>query len=132
MAGAPRDPGSRAPRPAPGHRQRLGARGERLAASWYRAHGYTVVARNWRCREGEIDLVVARPGELVFCEVKTRSSDRFGAPAEAITPAKQARLRVLAGRFLAEADSGHTRGWSLRFDVAAVTAGRIDVIEGAF
>ena len=131
MAGASRDP-ARAPRPTSGHRQRLGARGERLAASWYRTHGYTVVARNWRCREGEIDLVVARPGELVFCEVKTRSSDRFGVPAEAVTPAKQARLRVLAGRFLAEADSGRTRGWSLRFDVAAVTAGRIDVIEGAF
>lgn len=132
MAGAARAPGAGAPRRPSGHRQQLGARGERLAAAWYRAAGYTVVARNWRCREGEIDLVVARPGELVFCEVKTRSSDRFGVPAEAVTPAKQARLRALAARFLGEHAPGHTRGWSLRFDVAAVTAGRIEVLEGAF
>ena len=132
MAGGSRDPGPGGPGRPPGQRQRLGARGERLAAAWYRAHGYTVVARNWRCREGEIDLIVARRGELVFCEVKTRSSDRFGVPAEAVTPAKQARLRALAGRFLAELSPGRGRGWSLRFDVAAVTAGRIEVIEGAF
>jgi putative endonuclease len=133
VARASGDPGPGTSRPPPGHRQRLGARGERLAADWYRAHGYTVVARNWRCREGEIDLIVARRGELVFCEVKTRSSDRFGVPAEAVTPAKQARLRALAARFLADqAPGGGRRGWSLRFDVAAVTAGRIEVLEGAF
>jgi|SoiMethySBSTD1v2_1073268.scaffolds.fasta_scaffold03983_2 putative endonuclease len=132
MARASRDDGVGAsPRP-PGHRQRLGARGERLAADWYRVHGYELVARNWRCREGELDLVVARPGELVFCEVKSRSSDRFGVPAEAVTPAKQARLRVLAARFLAEHTSDGRRGWSLRFDVAAVTGGRVEVIEAAF
>lgn len=114
------------------HRQRLGARGERLAARWYTAAGYEIVARNWRCRDGEIDLVVARAGELVFCEVKARSSHRFGSPAEAVTPAKQARLRRLAARFLAEHGHDVRRGWSLRFDVAAVTAGRIEVIEAAF
>ena len=65
-----------------------------------------MVARNWRCREGELDLVVARPGEIVFCEVKTRSSDRFGLPAEAVTPAKQRRLRGLAARYLADAQQG--------------------------
>ena len=66
------------------------------------AAGYEVVARNWRCAEGELDLVVGRPGELVFCEVKTRTSDRFGVPAEAVTIAKQRRLRTLAASFLAE------------------------------
>jgi putative endonuclease len=114
------------------HRRRLGARGERRAADWYVGAGYEVVARNWRCRDGEIDLVVARPGELVFCEVKTRSSQRFGSPAEAVTPAKQARLRRLAARFLAEHGSDVRRGWSVRFDVVAITAGHTEVIEGAF
>ncbi len=120
-----------------GHRQRLGTRGEQLAAAWYQARGYAVVARNWRCREGELDLVVARPGELVFCEVKTRSSHRFGTPAEAVTPAKQRRLRLLAARFLAGHDGGagapgRGGGRQVRFDVAAVTGGRVEVIEAAF
>lgn len=118
----------------PRHHQRLGARGERLAAAWYRAAGYEVVARNWRCQEGEIDLVVRRPGELVFCEVKARTSRMFGVPAEAVTVAKQRRLRALAARFLAESDAraGGGRGDAVRFDVAAVTGGHIEVIEAAF
>jgi putative endonuclease len=116
---------------SPGHRQRLGARGEQLAADWYAARGYQVVARNWRCREGELDLVVSRDGELVFCEVKTRSSDRFGTAAEAVTPAKQRRLRVLAARYLAEHVGDGRRG-GIRFDVAAVTGGKVEVIEAAF
>lgn len=111
------------------YRQQLGARGEQLAAEWYLAHGYEVVARNWRCRDGELDLVVRRAGELVFCEVKTRASDRFGVPAAAVTPAKQRRLRLLAVRFLAAHGGG--RG-DLRFDVAAVSGGRVEVIEAAF
>ena len=115
------------------YRQRLGAHGEDRAADWYRAAGYDVVARNWRCAAGELDLVVALPGELVFCEVKTRTSDRFGLPAEAVTAAKQRRLRTLAARFLAEhppVDGLAAR--SIRFDVVAVTGSTIDVIEAAF
>ncbi|HET6834349.1 MAG TPA: YraN family protein [Acidimicrobiales bacterium] len=115
------------------YRQRLGARGEDRAADWYRAAGYDVIARNWRCTDGELDLVVAQPGELVFCEVKTRASDRFGVPAEAVTAAKRRRLRTLAARFLAEhepADGSASR--SIRFDVVAVTGSTVDVIEAAF
>jgi putative endonuclease len=115
------------------YRQRLGARGEDRAADWYRAAGYEVIARNWRCAEGELDLVVAQPGYLVFCEVKTRTSDRFGVPAEAVTGAKQRRLRTLAARFLAEhppAVSSAARG--IRFDVVAVSGSTVDVIEAAF
>jgi putative endonuclease len=115
------------------YRQRLGALGEDRAADWYRAAGYEVIARNWRCPEGELDLVVALPGELVFCEVKTRSSDRYGLPAEAVTAAKQRRLRTLAARFLAEhplVDGCAAR--SLRFDVVAVTGSTVEVIEAAF
>jgi putative endonuclease len=113
----------------PRHHQHLGSRGEALAAAWYTAAGYDVVARNWRCREGELDLVVGRRGELVFCEVKTRTSDRFGLPAEAITDAKQQRMRVVAARFLAELEAGAGR---VRFDVVCVVGGRVQVIEAAF
>jgi putative endonuclease len=115
------------------HRQRLGARGEELAAEWYAAAGYHVVARNWRCRDGELDLVVADDADLVFCEVKTRSSHRFGLPAEAVTAAKQRRLRLLAARFLAEGPAlPEARGRSVRFDVAAVMGGRVEMIVAAF
>lgn len=111
-------------------------RGEDLAAQWYVEHGYEVVARNWRCRAGEIDLVVAGYGTVVFCEVKARSSDRYGLPAEAVTPAKQRRLRHLAAHFLADAPALPTtlppRGADVRFDVVAVLGGRVEVIEAAF
>lgn len=118
----------------PRHNQRLGGSGEDLAAAWYTRRGYEVVARNWRCREGEIDLVVHRAGVLVFCEVKARTSTRFGLPAEAVTPAKQRRLRLLAARFLADRGASPARRGSggIRFDVASVLAGTVEVIEAAF
>ena len=115
-------------------RRALGAAGEALTAAWYRDAGYEVLARNWRCAEGELDLVLRRRGVIVFCEVKTRRGDAFGAPYEAVTPTKQRRLRVLAARWLAE---HRTRRVAIRFDVASVdarrgTRPRVDVIEGAF
>jgi putative endonuclease len=88
-----------------------------------------VVARNWRCREGELDLVVRNPDTLVFCEVKTRTSDRFGLPVEAVTPAKQRRIRALAAQYL------RTEGQpapGIRFDVVSVLGDRVDVVEAAF
>jgi putative endonuclease len=88
------------------------------------------VARNWRCREGEIDLVARRGGVTVICEVKSRSSDAFGAPVEAVTRTKQLRLRRLAAAFLA-ASAGGGRG-EVRFDVVSVLAGRVEVVESAF
>ena len=118
-----------------GRHLRLGADGERAAVDWYLARGYLVVARNWRCPAGELDLILSRPGELVFCEVKTRTSDRFGVPAEAVTVAKQRRLRALAARFLASGSAPPVapRGpRTLRFDVACVLAGEVSVIEAAF
>ena len=112
-------------------RLRLGAEGEERAAAWYRAEGYVIVARNWRCREGEIDLICALGSTLVICEVKTRSSLAYGHPAEAVTPTKQKRLRTLARLWLAAADPP-VRANSIRFDVAAVLPGEVDVIESAF
>ena len=113
-----------------GARRALGAAGESAVAAWYADRGYEVVARNWRCPTGELDLVVRKGRMLVFCEVKTRSSTAFGAPVEAVTAAKQARLRRLAGCWLEAA--GPTRTAEIRFDVASVLAGEIEVIEGAF
>lgn len=110
-------------------RRALGARGEELAARWYVERGYEIVDRNWRCRDGEIDIVAARGPVLVVCEVKTRTSDAFGSPASAVTPAKQRRLRRLAMAWLDQHGPGARR---LRFDVAAVVGSTVTVIEGAF
>jgi len=110
-------------------RRELGAAGEAAVARWYEAHGYAVLARNWRCREGELDLVLRQGATVVFCEVKTRTTAAFGLPAEAVGRPKQARLRTLAVRWLAEAAPGPVR---LRFDVACVLGGTIEVLEAAF
>ncbi|MCI0346842.1 MAG: YraN family protein [Chloroflexi bacterium] len=107
----------------------LGARGEDAAAAWYVANGYEVVARNWRCREGELDLIVRRGRTIVFCEVKTRTSTAFGFPAEAVDYRKRQRLRVLAARWL---DDAPLRAKEIRFDVASVIGTEVDVIQGAF
>jgi putative endonuclease len=114
----------------------LGARGEDLAVAWYTSQGYRVLGRNWRCREGELDLVVSRDRCVVFCEVKTRTGTGFGLPAEAVTGEKQRRLRRLATRWLEE--QPRSVGFAeVRFDVACVTlragaAPDLDVIEAAF
>lgn len=102
-----------------------------MVAAWYVENGYRVVARNWRCREGEIDLVCWRRGTLVICEVKTRSSDAFGHPAEAVGFRKQQKLRTLTRLWL-DAEVGALRPNEIRFDVAAVLAGEVEVIEAAF
>lgn len=112
-------------------RLRLGAAGEDRAAAWYRRQGYEVLERNWRCRDGELDLICRRAGVVVFCEVKARSSLAFGHPAEAVTAAKQRKVRLLAAAWLAT-DVLDQRPRQLRFDVAAVLPGEISVIEDAF
>ena len=111
-------------------RRLLGASGEQAVADWYEARGYQVMARNWRCREGEVDLVVRHGRKFVFCEVKTRTSDAFGAPVEAVTRTKQMRLRRVAARWLE--DEAPVRPREIRFDVASVLGGAIQVVEGAF
>lgn len=107
----------------------LGRAGEDLAAAWYEARGYDIVARNWRVREGELDIVARRGSLLVFCEVKARRTTSYGLPAEAVTPDKQARVRRLAAIYLRR-DGCRVR--ELRFDVAAVLAGELTMITAAF
>lgn len=110
-------------------RLELGAAGEALVADWYRANGYEVVETNWRCRQGELDLVVRKGRVLVFCEVKTRTTNAFGTPAEAVTREKRDRIRRLAAVYLEEAPF---RAREVRFDVAGVLDGKLEVIEAAF
>jgi putative endonuclease len=111
-------------------RRALGIAGESRAADWYAEAGYEIVARNWRCRDGEIDLIARRGRTYVFCEVKTRSSLAFGTPAEAVTRLKQARIRRLAARWLTEDPA--RRSGRIRFDVVSVLGDQLDVLEGAF
>ncbi|MES2092482.1 MAG: YraN family protein [Actinomycetota bacterium] len=85
----------------------LGRLGEDLAAAFLTEAGYLVVDRNWRCRQGEIDIVAVDGAQTVFVEVKTRSSVAFGHPFEAITPAKLARLRRLATAWCADNPGDH-------------------------
>ena len=97
----------------------LGRRGEDLAVAHLVASGLAIVERNWRCGQGEIDVVARDGDELVFVEVKTRSGVAYGHPLEAITPAKLARLRRLAGEWCAAHPGAGTR---IRIDAVAVIA----------
>jgi putative endonuclease len=112
----------------------VGDAGESAVAGWYEKQGYAIVDRNWRVRSGELDVIAQRGTTLVFCEVKTRRGSRFGSPAEAVTYAKQQRIRKLAIEWL-RAHSRHAN--VLRFDVASVRPSGdghwlVDVIEAAF
>ncbi len=120
--------GAKSRRPSLSARAR-GQFGENEAARWYLSHGYEVVARNWRCPQGEIDLVVSSPGVVVFCEVKARASAEFGGPQAAVDWRKQRQLRRLATLWLADHRPGAVE---VRFDVVAVTGARVEVIEAAF
>jgi putative endonuclease len=113
-------------------RRALGKAGEDLAVAWYEARGYEVLARNWSCRDGELDIVLRRDRLYVFCEVKARSSGAFGLPAEAVGPLKQSRVRRLAALWFAGSSCGGRAGGPVRFDVASVLDGEVAVIEGAF
>ncbi|MBF6214324.1 YraN family protein [Nocardia puris] len=98
-------------------KQALGAYGEELAARYLVAAGMEIVARNWRCRYGELDLIARTSDTTAFVEVKTRTGFGFGTPAEAVTFAKQQRIRRLALLWLAEQDGPWRR---IRFDVVSV------------
>jgi putative endonuclease len=98
----------------------LGVRGEQRAAEHLEAAGYRIIDRNWRCRDGEIDIVAALDDVVAVVEVKTRTGHGAGHPFEAVTPEKVARLRRLA---LAWAHEHPVEGHRLRIDVVGVTVG---------
>jgi putative endonuclease len=115
-------------------RAELGLAGEAAALEHYVARGFRLVARNWRCSVGEIDLIVERGLVLVFCEVKTRRGVALGGGYEAVTFVKQRKLRQLAELFLL---AHRTADGSVRFDVASVSVGprgrpSVELFEDAF
>jgi putative endonuclease len=101
----------------PSQRKKTGAYGEQVAERYLIEQGYEILAKNWRCPEGELDLVVRQGQDLVFVEVRTRRGTRLGTPEESITPAKQAKLIELAYAFLAAYEQSDYR-W--RIDVIAI------------
>ena len=117
-----------------GTREELGRHGEDLAAEFLSEQGFVVLSRNWRCREGELDLVATDRERLVICEVKTRTALGYGDPAEAVTAAKAARIRRLTAAWLA----AHRVRWcEIRFDVIAVVCppegvATVQHLQGAF
>lgn len=117
-------------------KRKFGDRGEELAASHLEAKGYTVIARNFSCRAGELDIVAVKDGLLCFAEVKTRSfsSHAFGRPCEAVDWKKQRRLLTTAGVFLKL--NPQLRCLQPRMDIIEVeligSAARVNHIESAF
>ncbi|MGD9116200.1 MAG: YraN family protein [Dehalococcoidia bacterium] len=115
-------------------RRDTGILGEKLAKDYLKRRGYRIRQTNYRCPEGEIDIVAERKDCLVFVEVKTRRSLEFGSPEESVTAGKREKLRAAAARYLQACD-GLPRLW--RIDVVAIELGpdnkpsRIELIENA-
>lgn len=105
-----------------------GAVGEVLAARFLRSKGYTIVASNYRCRFGEIDIIASQGQYIAFVEVKTRSEDAYYAPREAVTTMKQNRILKTAALYL----QTHGTGLQPRFDVIEIVTKKdrpMDVLE---
>lgn len=108
-----------------GKHNETGARGEQLAEVYLKDHGYEILCRNWRCGHKEIDLIALDNGLLVFVEIKTRSSFRFGFPEEAVTAKKQAHMRFAAEDYLEKNPAYRT----VRFDVLSIVFNGAEVVE---
>jgi putative endonuclease len=114
-------------------RRDTGILGERLAAEFLREHGYRIIETNYRCPEGEIDIVAQHGDSLVFVEVKTRQSRKYGTPEESITPVKKERMRLTAARYR-EAHDDLPEQWRIDVVVVELSRGkttRIELIENA-
>jgi putative endonuclease len=115
-------------------RQDVGARGEKLAADYLKKRGYKIIQRNFRCREGEIDIIAQKGECLVFVEVRTKKNTAFGTPEESVTLSKREKLISLADAYLQAYDKP-PQSW--RIDVVAVELGpnnkvlRLEHIENA-
>jgi len=106
---------------------------EDLVARFYERSGYEIIARNWHCREGELDIVATSHSDtgltIVVIEVKARATNNFGTPFESVTLAKQKKLRITTTKFLAANPQLHGE---IKFDVAAVLGTKIEVLQNAF
>jgi putative endonuclease len=112
---------------------------EDLVSRWYEQHGYVIVARNWRCKRGELDVVACKDGVLVVCEVKARASNAFGTPAEAVTRAKQLKVRRATTDFRTSLRESNdpiallvNSARTVRFDVACVLGTQLEMLENIF
>lgn len=105
-----------------GRNAALGRYGEDVAARYLAERGMVVLERNWRCHEGEIDIVARDGDTLVICEVKTRTSLAYGHPSEAVSPRKLRRLRALASSWLMARGVHAPR---VRIDVVSVMASSV-------
>lgn len=113
-------------------RQRVGLDGEDAACAELRRRGYEILARRYRTRRGEIDIVAREGRTVVFVEVKTRADDRYGGGAAAVTWRKQRTIALVATEFLARTGAGNV---PCRFDVVVVSPGappRLEVYTNAF
>jgi putative endonuclease len=114
------------------YKQKLGEMGEKTAVQFLRRKGYRIIARNFSCRLGEIDIIARREKTTVFVEVKTRSSRAFGLPQESITKEKIKHLRRCA-QFYIKSHAGSEENF--RFDVVSIISGncpQIQLIQNAF
>ena len=115
-------------------RREVGILGEKLAGEFLERKGYRIIQTNYRCPEGEIDIVAEHEGSLVFVEVRTKRSQEFGSPEESITPAKMERLRAAAARYI-QNHQNPPASW--RIDAVVVEldrsnrVSRIELIENA-
>ena len=107
----------------------LGKKGERIACRRLLREGFDVLARRWRGRQGELDIVAFEGGLLVFLEVKTRATARYGEPWEFIDPQKQLILQRTAAEFMAEYNLGQ---YAYRFDVVSVIGNEVTLYRNAF
>lgn len=105
-----------------------GAEAEDWAARYLQAQGLKLLARNWRCRYGEIDLILREGATLVFVEVRARRRSDYGSAAESISAAKRARLKRSAQAYLAQ----HKHCGACRFDAVLVDGARLTWLRGAF
>lgn len=112
------------------NKRAVGARYEALALSYMEAQGMEIVTRNYRCRQGEIDIIAREGKYLLFVEVKYRRDKQAGYPEEAVTMQKQQRIRQVAGCFLYERHLSEDT--PVRFDVAAILGEDIRYIRNAF
>ena len=117
----------------PNNRQKLGQTGESLAAWYLKKNGYNIIEQNYRTPLGEIDIIAREKKIIVFVEVKSRRSNRFGNPKWAVTPQKQRKISRVALQYL---KSTRQMNISARFDVVAVSSNRdeprIEIVKNAF
>jgi putative endonuclease len=105
-----------------------GERAEQLARDFLKQHGYEIIAERYRWRGGEIDLIARDGNSLVFIEVRSRTKERFGLPEETVNIKKQRKILLTAQHYLAR----HPHTLPVRFDVVAISGGRLRLYKDAF